>query len=142
MSTVDGHVYERVAIRQWLLEHAAQSTSSRPGASAHAPSGAPRQHQIELRAASSPSQPRPAPALGQLGGTFWLVGHTGPDPDTNPNPDQARHLAQDGRGARGEDPHPVPRAPRHDHPISGGPRRRRLRRRRRWGWGWGCEPLE
>ena len=85
MSTVDGHVYERVAIRQWLLERAAQSTSSRPGASAHAPSGAPRQHQIELRAASSPSQPRPAPALGQLGGTFWLVGHTGPGPDTNPN---------------------------------------------------------
>ena len=29
--------------------------------------------------------PRPAPALGQLGDTFWLVGHTGPGPDTNPN---------------------------------------------------------
>ena len=74
VSTVDGHVYERVAIRQWLLEHAAQSTSSRPGASAHAPSGAPRQHQIELRAASSPS-PRPSAGPGpRPAGRHLLVG--------------------------------------------------------------------
>ena len=28
---------------------------------------------------------RPAPTLGQLDGIFWLVGHAGPGPDTNPN---------------------------------------------------------
>ena len=68
MSTVDGHVYERVAIRQWLLEHDPLSIHSRPGASANSASGKPRRRQIKLRAAASLGQPRPASATWQASG--------------------------------------------------------------------------
>ena len=70
MSTVDGHVYERVAIRQWLLEHDALSIEKRPpGGFGHfAPPARPasaRSSPGRPPARASPGQPRSAPVTWQ-----------------------------------------------------------------------------
>eukprot|EP00964_Phaeocystis_antarctica_P048672 scaffold28188_cov66-Phaeocystis_antarctica.AAC.10 len=129
VSTVDGHVYERVAIRQWLLEHDTLSIRKaaqrrRPIRSQSRPASA-RPSSGRSPAPASLGQPRSVPATWQASSGWPAI------PALFST--QARQLAQDGRGAGGKDPHPVPRAPRHDHPISGGPRRRGRRRRRRGG---------